>query len=397
MVWYIMREGDGMKWRHSPQFRMMLAYFTLAVAVIVFFRIMSSLDVIVGAIGAFFKMLSPFIWGAVIAYLLSIPCDGMESLFDRIRLGFIRRHKKAFSVALVYVAFVLLVYFTLRLLLPRIYSSILDFVSYFPTYYRQLEGFIESINENELFPFTLDLNAFFASLTFDNIMSEWKFENILSSLGAIFSGATYLFHGILMFISSVYFLFEAESIRRFTMRVLEAFVPAKPRGILMKYAKNVNMYFKKYIYCLIIDCTALAAVTTLEFTILGSRYALFLGLLLGVMNIIPYFGSIIASVVACVVIWLTQGFALGGISAIMLLITQQLDANVLQPRLFGGSMSISPLLVIISVTVGNAVAGMTGMIIAIPIATVFKNILDDVIGFREREMQPQPEDIYRRS
>ena len=138
----------------------------------------------------------------------------------------------------------------------------------------------------------------------------------------------------------------------------------------------------------------MAIVAPILLTIIGSPYALFLGLLLGVMNFIPYFGSIVATIIAVIVVWMTQGTAMGIVSLIILLITQQLDANVLQPRLYGTSLKLSPLLVIISVTVGGAVGGLIGgaiggsimgMIVAIPCVKVLMNILDDVISYREEK------------
>jgi predicted PurR-regulated permease PerM len=93
-------------------------------------------------------------------------------------------------------------------------------------------------------------------------------------------------------------------------------------------------------------------------------------------------------------VFFTQGFTTALIAAVILLITQQLDGNVIQPRLMGGSFSLSPLLVIISITIGGAVSGPLGMIVAIPIVAVLKDILDSVIEYYEhkREGKLEPPD-----
>jgi len=112
------------------------------------------------------------------------------------------------------------------------------------------------------------------------------------------------------------------------------------------------------------------------------------------MNFIPYFGSIFATIVAIVVVWVTQGFTMGLIGTVLLLFTQQLDANFVQPRLYGSGLKLSPLLVIVSVTLGGAIGGsvgspfggmVMGMILAIPIAKIFMNILEDVVEYREQK------------
>jgi len=268
----------------------------------------------------------------------------------------------------------------------------MDLINQLPIYYQQLEEFIISLNyDDELF-FYLDLDTFYADLAVNfgitgpmDVINLVSPETLLTYLGTIFSGATMLFRAVLAFISSIYFLFEAENLSKFIKRVMIVFFPVKLNKHLFKYARKMNADFKRYIFCIIIDCLVLGAVTSLFFAIIGSPYALFLGLMLGVLNAIPYFGSIIGTIIAIIVIWLTQGFTIAAFSAVILLVLQQLDANVLQPRLYGGSMKISPLLVIICVSAGGAIGGVIGMIVAIPITSVFKNMIDDLIRHRERE------------
>ena len=122
-----------------------------------------------------------------------------------------------------------------------------------------------------------------------------------------------------------------------------------------------------------------------------SPYALVLGLLLGVFNYIPYFGSIVATIIAVLVVALTQDLTMGLIAAIVLIILQQIDANIIQPKLMSGSFSLSPLLVIIAITVGGATAGIFGMIAAIPIVAVLKDLLDNYIAYRVRTKTSVPE------
>jgi predicted PurR-regulated permease PerM len=86
-----------------------------------------------------------------------------------------------------------------------------------------------------------------------------------------------------------------------------------------------------------------------------------------------------------VVVLFTQGLGMAAIAAVVLLITQQIDGNIIQPKLMGGSFSLSPLLVIISITVGGAFAGILGMIAAIPIIAVLKEMLDSIIEYVNRK------------
>ena len=107
--------------------------------------------------------------------------------------------------------------------------------------------------------------------------------------------------------------------------------------------------------------------------------------MLGIVNYIPYFGSIFGTLITIVVVAFTQGLTMGIAAAVTLLILQQLDANFIQPKLMGGSFSISPLLIIISITIGGAAAGVFGMIVAIPIVAVLKDILENAIQYHEKK------------
>ena len=382
---------------HKSQFRMMVAYFTLAVSVIGFYWIVTNLEVIGGWIGWIVNVMGPFIAGFIIAYILSIPVNSAQKLLERTNLPFLQHWKKAISVIAVYLLFIFIIYMALRLLLPPIIVAIVDLVQNIPIYYLQLVHFLENFGNDLDLPFDINLDGFFAEIFGEeadvfNPFNMITYEAIVSYIGTIIGGANAIFRGFLAFISSIYFLFETENLSKFLKRLLNAFTSIKTSSVILEYGNKTNQHFKKYIFCLIIDCIIMAVVGTIILTILGSQHALVLGLLLGVMNLIPYFGSIIATLVAVLVMWLTQGFAMGVVSAIVLLISQQLDANVLQPRLYGTSLKLSPLLVIISVSVGGAIGGVLGgaiggtimgMIVAIPCAKVLMNILDDIIDHRE--------------
>jgi predicted PurR-regulated permease PerM len=121
----------------------------------------------------------------------------------------------------------------------------------------------------------------------------------------------------------------------------------------------------------------------IAFTIMGSPYAVTMALLLGVLNIIPYFGSIVGSAICVFIVWATSGFQTALVVAVTLLIIQQIDGNFINPRIMGTSFKISPVLVIIAITIGGAIGGILGMIFAVPVANVLKTVLEEYIQNKE--------------
>ena len=113
-----------------------------------------------------------------------------------------------------------------------------------------------------------------------------------------------------------------------------------------------------------------------------------LGFLIGVFNLIPYFGAIIAVIVACVITIFTGGFVQAIWVAVVLIIIQQIDANIINPKILRDALEISKILIIFAVTVGGAYFGVLGMFLGVPAIAVIKMMLDDYIERNEKEKVP---------
>lgn len=120
-------------------------------------------------------------------------------------------------------------------------------------------------------------------------------------------------------------------------------------------------------------------------TIMKVKYAVLLGFLIGVFNLIPYFGAIIAVIVACVITIFTGGFVQAIWVAVVLIIIQQIDANIINPKILRDALEISKILIIFAVTVGGAYFGVLGMFLGVPAIAVIKMMLDDYIERNEKE------------
>ena len=382
---------------HNSQLRIMFAYFSLAAAVIIFFIAANNFGVIIGWLAWVLNALGPFIGGFILAYTLSIPCAAIEKLLEKTKFFPVIRWKRVISVILVYLSFIYLLILAIRWLVPNIISGVAEILTFFPILYQQILDFVENLDELIIFNIDIaaELNRFVEEMDIIGIITGFVTqEAIMTQVGNIAGGAGALFRAFLTIVSSIYFLFESRNFAMYLKRIVIVFFSPRSAGVIIDYGRRINGYFKKYIFCLIIDCVLMALVAPIVLWALGSEYAIILGILLGVMNLIPYFGSILATLVAIIVIWLTQGLQSALVATVVLFILQQLDANVVQPRLYGSSLRLNPLLVIISVSLGGAIGSVMGgqvmgtiigMIIAIPTAKVLMNILEDIMEFREKQ------------
>jgi predicted PurR-regulated permease PerM len=276
-----------------------------------------------------------------------------------------------------------------------LYDSISSLISLLPSFFDSTFEYLSGLS----FLNSLDLEGAVDRLLETRPWETWandKLKNIqnidigapLQFLSSLLSNLIVL---ILAVVSSIYFLLEYNSIKAYLKRVIQSIPSVEKRKNTLKYVRLTDTSFRKFLTCQILDSFILGTITTIEFLIMGSKYAFILGIMLGIVNIIPYFGSIIGSFVAVLIIMFTQGFDVALIASVVLLITQQFDGNFINPRIMGTSFKISPVLVIIAITVGgvigNAVGGgigrIAGMVFSIPVVNVFKIILEEYLQIRE--------------
>ena len=370
----------------SYQFKSWMSFLLLAAAIIALYMVAMQIDIIWEGLSSFMGVVSPFIWGFVIAYLLNMPRERIEDMLSRLLKAseskrvkpYLLKRKHGISIFLTYTLLIVIISVIMNIIVPQIVQSILEFVEFLPVMFAAIERLIISLDQNDALPF-FEISAILSLISWDEILAVFNPDNLNIVFGTILDLSSAVFGAALAVISSIYFMTEGGRFKAFLIRVLKAFSPAAVNTGILYYGHKVNSYFKRYLYCQVLDAIILGILMTVVTYFLGVRHAFVIGPMLGFANLIPYFGSIIGTVVAIIIIMLTDGFTFGLICAAVMLIIQQIDANLIFPRLLGGSMKISPLLVIIAIAIGNAYYGVIGMIIAIPVSTVLKNILDDLL------------------
>ena len=151
-----------------------------------------------------------------------------------------------------------------------------------------------------------------------------------------------------------------------------------------RYFNRTNNIFFNFIAGQVLDGVVVGIITSIGMSILGVKYAVPLGFMIGLFNLIPYFGAIIGVALATFITFLTGGLTQAITMVIVVIVLQQIDANIINPKIIGTSLKISPLLVIFGVTVGGAYFGVWGMFLAVPVIAVFKLVITDYIEYKNR-------------
>ena len=400
------------KFFRSRMLRSMIPYFILAIGLMIAWRLTEDVRFPIESIRRFFMVLSPFLTGAVIAYILNLPCTALQHLIQRLELvktkkrfvkpavHFIARKSRAFSVLLIMIITVLIIALILNILIPAVISSIGVFGENIDNYEETVRGWIDRVEAFDLPDFLADhingdviISAIFGWV--DGFDFGAMFSGVVSGFG---SAASATFSAFLAIVSSIYLLVEKDKLKAFVERTLNVMVSKKANDTIYKYARNLDHNFRQYIFAQTIDGLILGSIMTVVLLLFGSPFALVLGLILGVINYIPYFGSIFGTALAVLVIAFTQGLPTAALAAVIMFAIQQFDGNFIQPKLMGKTFSLSPLLVIISVTIGMHYGGsfggrIFGMLIAIPIVAILKDAVDAYLEYREeKKKNPRPID-----
>lgn len=183
------------------------------------------------------------------------------------------------------------------------------------------------------------------------------------------------------FIICIYMLNEKDDLIARIKRFIYAFYSEAKANKLINIGRKANIIFKSFLNGKILDSFIVGTICIILFTIFKVPYAVLMGSLMGMFNIIPFFGPIIGAVPVIVVsLFIEPSKALTAL--IIILIIQQVDANYLDPRIVGGNVGVSPFWILTAVTVGGLLGGIAGMIFGVPVVVLLKTIIEESIEMR---------------
>lgn len=364
------RRKNGKKW---------LYWFSLVVSLVIVYKVLDSFSSIGKWMSNLFSVLTPFIVGAIIAYVLYIPSKKLEKLISKVKI--LKKKSRGVSVFLVYVIFIAIIIIAIRFIIPPIVDSFKDLANNFQAYYIATRDRLMSLPEDSIFKSEYIVNAL-NSITSLKIEDYINIEKISIYAQSILSFASGVFDIFVAFIVSIYLLLERREIVGFFRKFFEATFNKEIYINIAKYFNKSNEIFCNFLVGQLADAIVVGVLTSIAMSIMGVRYSVMLGLFIGLFNMIPYFGAIIAVVISIFITILTGGLPQAIEMAIVIIILQQVDANIINPKIVGDSVKISPLLVIFAVTIGGAYFGVMGMFLGVPIAAILKLLIEDYIEYK---------------
>ncbi len=358
-----------------------LYWFVFAVAVIAVYKTLDNFKDITNWIKGILDVLMPFIVGIFISYILYIPCKKIENIYSKSKFKLIRKRARGISVFTVYLIALILLTLAIQFIVPTLATSITDLANNLVGYYNNTMENFNNIPEDSILR-KIDINKIAESLSNIKIEEFINLETIMEYAKGALGIATGIFDFFVSLIVSVYVLIERTQILQFIKKLSNVIFKEKTYNVIGKYFNNTNAVFFKFLSSQLLDAIIVGILTSIAMMILGVKYAILLGFLIGLSNLIPYFGAIVGIGITIIITIFTGGITQAIWLAVVIIILQQIDANIINPKIVGDSLKISPLLVIFAVTVGGAYFGMFGMFLAVPIFTVLKIFIEDYIEYK---------------
>ena len=356
-------------------------WFLFAVAVIMVYKALDNFSDVMGVIGTFFEVIAPFLAGIFIAYLLYLPCKYFEKKYKKTKVKFINKKARVLGVATVYIIAILIIVLLTMFIFPIIFESIVDLINNIPGYYETAIDKLNHLPEDSFWNSDL-LNQIIESIKQLDLKQFFQFDKIMAYVSGALSAVFSIVDIFIALIVSIYILVERSEIMNFLRKLATAIFPKRTYNHLGKYFDDSNTIFFKFIASQFMDAVIIGILVSIALTIMGVKYGIVLGFFIGLFNMIPYFGAIIATVISAIITIITGGLSQAIWMLIVVIILQQIDANIINPKIVGKSLKISPLLVIFSVTVGGAFFGVLGMFLAVPVIAVVKILVEDYVEYK---------------
>ena len=368
--------------------------FLVAAGCICFYFILNETDKLSAAWSGLMGLLSPFLLGAAIAFILNVPMRGIEAKLGKIKSDGLRR---ATAILLTLLAFVVVIVGVVLLLIPqigatfeilapkmvaffqRIQESILGFLKENPDLLNTVSSFVdlEKLNLGGIIEKTMNLLG--------NSMSSIA-TSTLSVVGGI-TGA--MVDGLIGLVFAFYCLASKETLGRQGKKLLYAFLPERVSDETLRILALTNRTFSSFISGQCMEACILGGMFAVTLFILRMPYVTLISVLIAVTALIPLVGGFIGCFFGAFFILVNNPMQ-ALIFVIVFLVLQQIEGNLIYPKVVGGSIGLPGMWVLAAVTIGGDLMGVVGMFLMIPLSSVVYTLLREITNKRLAKRQIDP-------
>lgn len=361
--------------------------FTAALLYILYFIIKNFSTVLAylaSLLGSIFSALCPLFIGLILAYLLSplveiVDQKFMSKFFFKLPENPIKLEKRLqvrrtvsilLTFLLIFLVVIVIIYAFAFLIVGQIVfdsmSEMLDsIIAYFMQYEDILMDLIERLPNSGIEEKLQDAINDIAAWIADHFSAE-AVINFIARIGGS------ILNIVLGIVVAIYLIKDKDLFIRLYRKTLHVCLPMKYSARISEALSDINMVLSKFLRGQLLDALIVAIISSITLTVIGLDFAVLVGCFAGLANVIPYFGPIIGAIPAALIGLLSGGISQALLAVVLLLIIQQIDSNIIYPRVVGTSTGLHPVSILIAVTFGGYFWGILGMLLAVPVVACIK-------------------------
>jgi len=352
------------------------------------------------AVLALLETVKPILYGAFIAYLLAPMVNFFEEHLFPLRPGRERKRAQAMliratGIALAWMVIVLFVYLLASVLLPELYKSVLQLIANADNYYRTISGWVIHLLETN--PSVAEWASQQMANYFQDI-DKWLTSGVLPQLqavmvtvsGGVVSAVNFLLDLLVGVIASVYLLATKERCAAYGRKLVYSLFPREQVGLVLRGVRRADIIFSGFVRGKLLDSIIIGILCFVCCSILKFPYTPLVSVFVGVTNVIPFFGPFLGAIPSTFLILLVSPRQ-ALYFVIFVLALQQLDGNVIGPKILGNTTGLSSLWVIIAILVGGGFFGVVGMFFGVPVCACLNSLINFFVDARLRKKGLSPE------
>lgn len=350
----------------------------IIIAIVIYWGI-NNFGIIGTVFGKIIEIVFPFILGGALAFILNIPMTFFENKLSKIknkkRKSLINKNLIRFiSLILAIIVITFILYLIINLIVPELIDIIKLLVSNIPYYAEEINKFINSNTEN-----IQEIDSLISGMNFDtdSIKNELMeiLSSVLSSSVSLVMGVVGLITNLIIaIIFAIYILTSKEKLKNQVLRIIKAYCKKEKAIKIIEVGRITNKTFKNFLTVQALEATILGSLCIIGMLILKIPYAVPIGVLVGVTALIPVVGAFIGIIIGAILILSAEPIKVITF-IIFVLILQQVEGNVIYPRVVGGSVGLPGMWVLVAVTVGGSLFGILGMLLGVPVFSVIYSMI----------------------
>lgn len=384
---------------NSQYFTIVIYGLMFVLGTILLVRIVGSFNNTVKLLGQALQVIAPFLVGAFIAFILyPLVRFFYRNLFKNTLHMKSDKLSKWLSILVTYVIAIGVIAILMVFILPQLYTSITDIVDRLPVWYNNLTTMVDNFENRHADLGFIDYNVINEHLTslYPKIISYLTdtlanlLPYVVNTSMAIVKGVVNLIISIMV---SVYMISDHKNIFYQFKKLLYAVFPKQAADTARTICRESTNIFLKFMYGKAIDSVIIGIICFVCMNIFKFPYTVLISVIVGITNMIPYFGPYIGGVLGGIIIVIVNPVQVI-FFAVMILVIQQFDGLFLGPKILGDSTGLKPLWVIFAIVVGGAMFGVLGMFLGVPTMAVICYILNIVVEhfLKKRNITVQPYD-----